>query len=91
MEGTHITALGQLLLQQEDARSIITESKEVEDRTAIDAVISSSEYPEDIVVDVAVILRSLRGNGEIGSMDVIQAIGFLDFASTLSLELRRKE
>jgi hypothetical protein len=91
LEGTAITAVGELLVQQEDARSIIVDAKGTDDRSAMDGVIAECEYPEDIIVDTAVILRSLKGGGTVKAFDVISAIGFLDFASTLRLELRRRE
>lgn len=91
LEERAISVLGDLLLQQEDAKELLRETKGTSDRTIIQGLIESNEYSDDIVSDVAVIFRSLGGGGEIRMTDIMSAINFLDYAATLGLELRRKE
>ena len=82
--------LGELTRAQEEAKSILAQTRGEEDKTFLQGAIGSATYADDITADMAVIFNSLFKREEISFVDVQMAVDFQDYLDSLGYEIRRK-
>lgn len=77
---------------QSEVLAIIRDSREAEDKTLEDGLVSNLPYKDETVAAVVLAHKEIRDpDGEINQMDILWAGTFLDHLDTMGYRVRRKK